>query len=142
MFLKYNFWRPILWLRSKTKDNFKYIRRIEEVVDFKNGEPQKEKVDVPCYKLVDIDLPMSRLEDIEATATALLGSKHGSVVDTLGIDRKSVAKRLGFGSYVSHRMEKAKEDENLPETLSALNQEQAQEEAEGEQPKKSKSKQE
>ena len=141
MFQIYDFWRPILWLRSKAKSDFKYMRRIEEVTDFQNGEPKKEKVDKPCYKLVEIDLPVSRLEDIEATATALLGSKHGSVVDTLGIDRKSVAKRLGFGGYEYHRMEKAKEDERLPETLSAMNQEQEQEKAEGE-PPKSKDKQE
>jgi len=145
MFLMYSFLRPILWLRSKAKSDFKYMRKVQEVTGFEKGDPQHETVQQPCYKLVDIDLPVSRLEDIEATATALLGSKHGSVVDTLGIDRKSVAKRLGFGGYEYHRMEKAREDENLPETLSALNQEQAQEEAEGEQPKaksKSKSKQE
>lgn len=140
MFLMYSFLRPVLWLRSKAKSDFKYMRKVQEVVGFENGEPQSETIQKPCYKLVDIDLPVSRLEDIEATATALLGSKHGSVVDTLGIDRKSVAKRLGFGGYEYHRMEKAREDDQLPETLSAENQEQVQEKTEGEQPK-SKSKQ-
>jgi len=133
MFLIYNFWRPILWFRSKTKSDFKYIRKLDEVIDFdKNRKPIMEKVEKPCYKLVDISLPVSRLEDIEATSTALLGSKHGSVVDTLNIPRKQVAKRLGFPDWESLVKEKAKEDERFPETLSTVNQEKAQEESESE----------
>jgi hypothetical protein len=75
---------------------------------------------------------MSRLEDIESIAKALLGSKHASVVDTLGIPREVVARRLGFTNYGALRRAKATEDENFPETLSAFDQESVQEKAEGE----------
>jgi hypothetical protein len=108
------------------------MRKVNKVTGFKDQEEIVETVYEPCYKFVDVNLPVSRLEDIEATATALLGSKHGSIVDTLGIPRKRVAQRLGFSDYDVLRKEKAEEDRSYPETLSALNQEQVQEKAEGE----------
>ena len=132
LFLTYDFWRPICKLRSLAKSDFKYIRSIEEVVDFKNKENVKKRVKKEVYKLIDICFPTSRIEDIEAISKALLGSKHASVVDTLGIPRDLVAKRLGFSNYRFLRRAKALEDEVLPDTLSVSDQESAQEKQESE----------
>lgn len=132
MFLTYDFWRPIFWLRSLAKKDFKYYRSVQDVVGFNNQEPIKKRVPKAVYQLVDICLPTSRLEDIESMAKALLGSKHASVVDTLGIPRQTVARRLGFSNYFELRKQKATEDEIYPETLSAYDQESVQEKKEGE----------
>ncbi len=132
MFLTYDFWRPIFWLRSLAKKDFKYYRSVQDVVGFNNQEPMKKRVSKAVYQLVDICLPISRLEDIESMAKALLGSKHASVVDTLGIPRQTVARRLGFSNYFELRKQKANEDEIYPETLSAYDQESIQEKKESE----------
>lgn len=132
LFLQYSFWRPICWLRSLGDRNFKYYRFVDEVVDFKNKKPVKKKVKKEVYKLIDICLPMSRLEDLKSIAGALLGSKHASVVDTLGIPRDKVAKRMGFPNYHAMRRAKATEDEFYPKTLSVMDQEAAQEKGEAE----------
>jgi len=125
-FLTYTFWRSILYLHHSVT-NLSWYKRVEEVVDFKNGEPVKRKVKKPIYKLVDICLPTSALENIESTATALLGSKHGSVVDTLGIPPSEVAKRLGFNNYHHLRRMSSSEYEKYPEVISGIDQESAQE---------------
>ncbi len=132
LFLTYDFWRPICWLRSLAKSDFKYYRFIDEVVDFKNKEPVKKRVKKEVYKLIDICFPTSRIEDIGAISKALLGSKHASIADTLGIPRSLIAKRLGFNNYHTLRRQKATEDETLPETLSVMDQEGVQEKKEGE----------
>lgn len=132
IFLTYHFWRPICYLRSLARKDFKYERNVLDVVDFKDKQPVKRKVKKPVYKMIDISLPVSRLEDIESISKALLGSKHASVVDTLGIPRDVIAKRIGFSNYVALRRAKALEDELLPETLSVMDQEKAQEKSEGE----------
>lgn len=140
LFLVFHFWRGLLYLRSLARDDFKYYRYVREVVRFEKGEPVYGRVKKPVFKFVDISLPVSRLEDVEAFAKAYLGSKHASVVDTLGIPRREVAKRLGFSNYANLRKEKALEDEEYPETLSVENQEAAQEKQESEPPSSSKKK--
>ena len=125
-FLTYTFWRSILYLRHAVTD-LKWYKRVEETVDFNGGEPIKKKVKKPIYKLVDICLPISALENIESTATALLGSKHGSVIDTLGIPPSEVAKRLGFTNYHELRRMSSSEYEKYPEVLSGVDQESEQE---------------
>jgi len=132
IFLTYHFWKPICYLRSLARSDFKYERNVMEVIDFKNQKPVKRKIKKPVYKMIDIALPVSRLEDMESIAKALLGSKHASVVDTLGIPRNEVARRIGFPNYSALRRAKALEDEFLPETLSVIDQEKAQEKTEGE----------
>jgi len=141
MFLLYSFWRPILYLRSAAKSDFSYKREIEEVTRFEEGEPVKEKVMRPAYKFIDVCLPVSRLEDIEATARAMLGTKHGSVGDVLGIPNSEIAKRLGFNNYPTLRKQRAMEDEIYPETLSGVDQESEQEQREAEPPGKKTSEQ-
>ncbi len=138
MFLLYSFWRPIFFLRATASNNFSYYVQVNETTGFdKNQKPIIEKVKKPAYKLVDVNLPVSRLEDIEATARALLGTKHGSVVDTLNIPREEVAARLGFNDYHALVQRKATEDEELPPTLAAVDQESEQEKRESEPGKKS-----
>ena len=132
LFLQYDFWRPICFLMSKARRDFNYYRITEEVVDFVSKEPIKKKVKKEVWKHIDICLPVSRLEDIESIAKAMLGSKHASIVETLGIPRDVVAQRLGFANYLALRKAKATEDETLPDTLSLMNEEQAQEKVEGE----------
>jgi len=132
LFLLYNFWRPICWLRSLAIRDFAYYRMVDEVVDFKDQKPVKKKVKKEVYKLIDVCLPMSRLEDVKSLAQAFLGSKHASIVDTLGIPRDLVAKRLGFSNYHALRRAKATEDEFYPKTLSVMDQEAAQEKGEAE----------
>lgn len=136
-FLIYNFWRAVFYLRS-TATGFKESHYIQEVVDFKDGEEVKQRVKKPSYKLVDVCFPISHLEDIEATARALLGVKHGSVVDTLGIPPSQVARRLGFSNYPTLRKQNATEQGFYPKLLSTLDQEGAQERAEAEPSKSSK----
>lgn len=135
-FLMYNFWRPILYLKSLAIPEFKYYKISRDVVSFKDGEPVFGRVKKPAYKLVDINLPVSRLEDIESIAKALLGSKHASIADTLGIPKRRIAARMGFTNYGSLRKEKAWEDEAYPETLSVDDEESVQEKQEAEPGKK------
>jgi hypothetical protein len=135
LFLQYTFWRPIFFLRSVAKPEFKLYRYIRETIRFENGEPVYGRVKKEVYKLVDICLPVSRLEDIESIAKAFLGSKHASVIDVLGIPRREIARRLGFPNYGKLRKEKSMEDEEFPETLSVADQESVQEKREAEPPK-------
>lgn len=140
LFLIYDFWRPIFFLVASAREGFINHRYVKGVRRYKGGKPIFGRKKVPAYKFVDVCLPVSRLEDVESIARAYLGSKHASVVDTLGISRKEVAKKMGFPNYIHLRKEKTMEDEELPETLSTLDQEAAQEKAEAEPKKKEKDK--
>lgn len=130
LFLRYSFWRPIFYLVSSVRSEFKYFRKATHIVEFKNKKAIKKKVDRPVYKFVDIRLPVSRLDDLKEIGSVLLGTKHGSIVDTLGIPRREIAEKLGFTNYAQLRAEKEMEDEKYPETLSVLDQEAAQEKVE------------
>ncbi len=131
LFLVFSFWRSIFFLKSKVSP-FKEYFYVPEVVDFKDKEPIKKKIRTEAYKLVDVCLPVSKLEDIEATARALLGTKHGSVIETMGIPLEEVAKRLGFYNYPYLRKKHATEREFFPDMLSNVEQESYQERREGE----------
>jgi len=139
LFLTYSFWRPVLYLRSVLRDDFKFYRYVKDVVRFESNEPVMGRKKKPVYKFVDICLPVSRLEDVESIAKAYLGAKHASVIDVLGVPRREVARRMGFSNYASLRKEKAIEDEEFPETLSVYDQEAAQEKAESEPAKRKES---
>ncbi len=129
LFLQYSFWRPILFIATNLRKKFKWERTVEHVVDFKNQKPLKKRVKREVWKFVDITLPMSRLDDLKEIGAVLLGSKHGSIADTLGIPKRAIAGKLGFGNYAMLRKEKAIEDEKYPETLSMENEDAAQEKA-------------
>ncbi len=67
--------------------------------------------------MISIDFPTSEISDAEVTAKGLLGTKHGSVVETLGVPRESVAKRMGFSGYRRLRYRSAEEEMELPELI-------------------------
>ena len=136
-YLQFHFWRGILFLKSQVDKKFKLEYTIEETIGFKDGESKTKKLKREAYQLVDISFPVSKLEDIESTAKALLGSKHGSVIDSLGIPRAEVATRLGFPNYPTLRKRKATEDDYYPETITVLEAEMEQaDKADGAQEKK------
>lgn len=113
-YLRYDFWRAVLFLRSKIT-KFPETFKIKEVTEFKDKKPQMKFVVKPAYKLVDFEFPISEISDAEAKARAYLGVKHPSVVEVLGIPREDVARKLGFSGYKSKRMRYATEEEILPE---------------------------
>jgi len=137
-FLKYHLFRGCFFLKSAVSD-FPKEFSVEEVVGFKKSgsfDPIKKTVKKAAFKFVDFSFPVSEVTDLEARARALLGVKHGSIVDTLGIPRECIAKSLGFGSYKRLRLQHATEDETLPELISTLDSESVQETKEAEPPVK------
>jgi len=128
------FWRGVFKIRSAVT-GFKEHRYIDEVIGYKDKDPIYKRIKRPSYKLVDICLPVSKLEDLESTAKALLGTKHGSVVDTLGIPPSEIAKRMGFSNYDYMRRRSSSELEHYPELISTSDAESVQESKEAEPPK-------
>jgi hypothetical protein len=126
-FLTFEFWRAIFFLHSAAT-KFPDLFRVQEVIGFdKEKEPETRWVKKPPHKLVSVTFPVSEISDTESTAKGLLGVKHGSVVDTLGIPRAPIAKKLGFGNYRRLRYLAAEEDLELPELISTEDDEAAQE---------------
>lgn len=137
-YLIFHFWRGIFFLRAQADPKFKLEYKVEKTIGFKDKKEIYKKVKEPTYKLLDVTYPVSKLEDIEATAKALLGSKHGSIVETLGIPRAEIAKRLGFPHYATMRKLKATEDKVYPDTIDSAEEKgtAAADKADGEQEKK------
>ncbi len=96
-------------------------------------EPIEKKKEVPAFSLIEFSFPTSEMAATEGKARALLGVKHGSLVETLDLPREDIAKRLGFYNYRSLRLKRSEEQLKYPETLTDLNQEAIQERNEGEQ---------
>ncbi len=113
-FLKYDFWRSIFVLRNKMV-GFPLTFPKRKAVDFKNKKPVFKNIEIPTWELVEFDFPTSQIGDIDSIAKALLGVKHGSIVETLGIPRSAIAKKIGFGSYFRNRLQYETEDEELPD---------------------------
>lgn len=122
-FLIYDFWRPIFFLSASVSSFPKKIK-IREAVDFKDKKPVFKQVEYEPYELVDIEFPSSEISDMESQAKGLLGVKHGSLIDALGISRGHVAKRFGIHGYKRKRLMAATEEEIYPELPSALDMEQ------------------
>jgi len=116
-FLIYEFWRAIFFLHSAAT-GMRNTFRVQEVVGFdKKKEPLTRWVKKPAHKLISIGFPTSEISDTESTAKGLLGVKHGSVVDTLGIPRENVARKMGFSGYRRLRYQAAEEEMDLPELI-------------------------
>ena len=129
------FLRGVFKLRSAVS-NFKESRYTEIVEDYdENKNPKKKRIKIPSYKMVDISLPVTKMEDLESVATALLGTKHGSIVDVLGIPPSEIAKRLGFFNYDKLRKQASAELDYYPELITNIDDEKAQEENESEPPR-------
>lgn len=131
-FLIFEFWRAIFFLHSAAT-GFPTTFRRKEVIGFDDKkEPITRWVKKPPHKLVSIGFPTSEISDTEGAAKGLLGTKHGSVVDTLGIPKEVVARRMGFSGYYRLRQQAAEEESSLPPTLMTVDAESAQEKAEAE----------
>jgi len=116
-FLIFDFWRAIFFLHSAAT-SFPTTFKRKEVIGFdKDKEPLTRWAKSPPHKLISIDFPTSEISDAEVTAKGLLGTKHGSVVETLGVPRESVAKRMGFSGYRRLRYRSAEEEMELPELI-------------------------
>lgn len=118
-FLRFDFWRWIFFLRG-SMIKFPETYTLKEAVAFKNQEPVFKSVKKKHYELVDFEFPVSEIIDSEATARALLGVKHSSVAESLGIPRADIAKKLGFGGYKKKRLRFATEEATLPNTPLAI----------------------
>lgn len=129
-FLRLVFWRGIFYLRS-TVTSFKLDYKVEEVTEFKNKEAVTRKVTKKAHELIDFDFPTPEIADLSSKANAFLGSKHLSIVESLGIPMAEVAKRLGFRNYAKKRKQYATEKEIYP-NLPAQDQLESLQEAGGE----------
>ena len=69
----------------------------------------------------------------------MLGVKHGSLADTLGLPNEEIARRIGIGNYRRMRQRRAEEDEMFPEVVATIMAESVQEQA-GAEPKLPKNK--
>ena len=72
--------------------------------------------------LLDINFPTSEVSDLEAKSRSLLGVKHGSTFEVLGIPNQEIAKRMGFGNYRKLRLQHATEMERFPELALSVDQ--------------------
>jgi hypothetical protein len=118
-FLRFDFWRWIFFLRG-SMIKFPETYSVKEAVEFKNKEPVFKTVKKKHFQLVDFEFPVSEISDSEATARALLGVKHGSVAESLGIPKADIAKKMGFGGYKKKRLRFATEEKTLPKTPLAI----------------------
>lgn len=126
-FLIFEFWRAIFFLHSAAT-GLPNLYRVKEVIGFDDKkEPLTRWVKKPAHKLISIGFPTSEISDTEGTAKGLLGVKHGSVVDTLGIPRATVARKMGFSGYRRLRYQAAEEEMDLPELISTEDDDAAQE---------------
>lgn len=116
-FLIFGLWRAIFFLHSAAT-GFPNLFRRKEVIGFDDEkEPLTRWVKKPAHKLISIGFPTSEISDTEGTAKGLLGVKHGSVVDTLGIPKANVARQMGFSGYRRLRYQAAEEEMDLPELI-------------------------
>jgi len=126
-FLKLDFWRPLFLLRNAVLPEFKLEYTVEEVVDFKDKKPIKKKVQKLAHDLISIEYPISDISDMDMKASALLGVKHPSLIEVLGIPHEEVARKLGIGNYKKKRLQRATEDENYPDLPTTIELESIQE---------------
>ncbi len=151
-YLKHTFFKAVFHLKQELnvlKRNFRVLTVVGyedvikdvEVDDGLGGvkkvkqevkEPKKKYKMKPPYQLLDFNFPTSEVGDLQGRARALLGTKHGSIVETLGIPKEEVANKLGFGNYKRLRLRKSEEDLKYPALLTNVEQESIQERNEGE----------
>lgn len=125
-FLRHDFWGSIFFLKSKVS-KFPEIFTVEEAVTFKDQEPQFKKVKKRPEMLMDINFPMSEVNDAEARARAFFGSKHASLHDTAGVPLSELVKKMGFGNFRKLRLQYETEKKKYPELPLAMDAESAQE---------------
>jgi hypothetical protein len=125
-FLRHDFWGGIFFLKSKVSD-FPETFSIEEATTFRNQEPQFKQVKKRPEMLIDINFPMSEVNDAEARSRAFFGSKHASLHDTAGVPLSELVKKMGFGNFRKLRLQYETEKKKYPELPLAMDAESAQE---------------
>ena len=151
-YLQFIFFRSVFYLKQELgvlQKKFRVLSVVgyDEVEETKeivieDGETKtvKQKVKKPKkkyklkepYQLIDFSFPTSEVGDLQGRARALLGVKHGSLAESLGIPREEIAKKLGFGNYKKLRLKHSEEELKYPELLTMVEQESIQERQEGE----------
>jgi len=141
-FLRYDFWGSVFFLKSAI-GKFKEFIMVEEAVGFKRTgkkipgteddiiEPVFRDVKKRPEMLIDISFPVSETVDYETRAKALMGTKHGPLSETVGLSKKEISSRLGFGGYGRQRLKKATEDRKYPALIYTADAESIQEKKEG-----------
>ena len=130
-FLINDFWGNIFFLMNKVI-GFPNTFKRREAWSFKNGKPVFKYKRRRPEELVDLSFPVSESIDLSARSTALLGSKHGPLNETLGVPGSKLASLMGFGGYGRMRLRHATEKEQYPELIYSMNAESIQEKLEGE----------
>ena len=125
-FLRFDFWGSIFFLKSKVS-SFPESFAVEEAVGFKNKEPQFKKVKKKPEMLLDINFPMSEVNDAEARSRAFFGSKHASLHDTAGVPLSELVKKMGFGNFRKLRLQYETEKKRYPDLPLAMDAESIQE---------------
>ena len=125
-FMTYDLWSAIFFLRSAVS-KFPETFKVREAVEFKGKEPKFKDVEYKPERLIEITFPTSEVVDYETRAKALLGTKHGSTKEQLGIPLDEIAKKMGFGNYKRLRLRSATEDDMYPELKPEEDQESVQE---------------
>ena len=125
-FLRHDFWGSVFFLKSKVS-SFPETFKVEEATTFKDREPVFEQVDKKPEQLIDINFPMSEVNDAEARARAFFGSKHASLHDTAGLSLSELVQKMGFGNYRRSRLRYETEKKKYPELPLALDAESIQE---------------
>lgn len=115
-FLRYDFFKYAFLLSSAVKP-IKLERVEEQATSFKDGEPVYTKVSKEIWESLEITFPVSEVSDVESTTKALLGVKHGSLVDTLGVPHSTIASKLGFSNYRTLRLAAATEEKLYPKLV-------------------------
>lgn len=118
IFLRYDFFRFVFLMSSKFA-KMEIEREEEIVIDFKDKKEVFGKEIVPVWESMEITFPMSEVSDLESTTKALMGVKHGSLADTMGIPVSHIAEKLGMPNYRSLRAKHAIEKKKYPELVIA-----------------------
>jgi hypothetical protein len=122
IFLRYDFFRPAFLLNSAITGM--EIEREEDIVeDFKDQKEVFGKEMVPIWESMEVVFPSSEVSDMESATKGLMGVKHGSLADTLGVPLSAIAEKLGFTNYRSLRAKHAVESKKYPELSSGLEEE-------------------
>ena len=122
LFLRYDFFKPLFLLNSAIT-KLKLEREEEIVEDFKDGKEVFGKEMVPIWESMEVVFPSSEVSDMESATKGLMGVKHGSLADTLGVPLSAIAEKLGFTNYRSLRAKHAVEAKKYPELSSGLDEE-------------------
>ena len=125
-FMRHDFFSAVFFLSSAVS-KFPKTFKVKEAVGFVKKKPIFKEVDRLPETLIDITFPTSEVVDYESRAKALMGVKHGSTHDTLGMPFSTIAKKLGFSNYKRLRLVAATEDEEYPELISPDDQESVEE---------------